>query len=299
MASPESKRIRASFARPASGPETSVEEERAAWEAAVEAINRQLTVKVTAVDIDGIPGEWIADDKTPFDRALLFFHGGGFYAGSPRTHRDLAARIYRASDVPVLLVDYRLAPEHPAPAAVDDAVTAYHWLQGNGITADRIVVGGDSAGGGLALALLNRIARSGGKQPAAAVFLSAWLDLTHSGATMATNAAIDPLTTYQDLQKAASLYACNLGVDHADVSPLFCDPTGFPPLLFHVGGLEVLLSDSTRLADRARSAGVPVELKVWDDLWHVFQAWAAELPEGRASIAEIGSFVATTIRTAL
>jgi monoterpene epsilon-lactone hydrolase len=295
MASPESKRLLESFASDESGRETSVEEERAAWEAAVEKINRQLTVNVTAVDIDGIPGEWIADEVPPFDRAHLFFHGGGYNAGSPRTHRDLAARLFRSSGVPVLLIDYRLAPEHPAPAAVDDAVTALHWLQRQGVPADRLVVGGDSAGGGLALALLNRIARSGGKQPAAAVFLSPWLDLTLSGSTMTTHATTDPLTSYHDLRKAANLYATTLSADHEDVSPLFCDPTGFPPLLIHVGGLEVLLSDSTRLAERAQTADVPVELKIWNDLWHVFQVWAAELPEGQASIGEIGAFIARSV----
>jgi acetyl esterase/lipase len=298
MASPESKRILESFRTHNPGPELSVAESRAAWEASVEETNRHLTVQVTPVEMDGVLGEWISGNADAKDRALLFFHGGGYNSGSPRTHRDIAARLFFASEVPVLLVDYRLAPEHLAPAAVDDAVIAYNWLHRQKIPANRIVVGGDSAGGGLTLALLSRIATSGGKQPAAAVFLSPWLDLTQSGPTMVTNALIDPLTTYQDLRAAANLYLGTLDATDFDVSPLFDDPTGYPPVLIHVGGLEVLLSDSTRFAERARAAGVSVELKVWDDLWHVFQGWAADVPEAQESIEEIGAFVATSLKSA-
>jgi epsilon-lactone hydrolase len=295
MASEESKRILEGLKIQEADSEITVEEGRANWEAAVEATNRELPVQVAPVDMNGVPGEWISDENVPRDCALLYFHGGGYNAGSPRTHRELAARLLQASRIPVLLADYRLAPEHSAPAAVDDAVTAYRWTQRNGIPASRIVVGGDSAGGGLALALLNRLSRSNKEQPAAAVFLSPWLDLTLSGATMTTNAELDPLTTYKDLQRAADLYTARLDAAHLDVSPLFSDPRGFPPLLIHVGGREVLLSDSTRLAKRADDAGVPVELKVWEDLWHVFQGWAADLPEARDSLAEIGAFIAQSV----
>jgi acetyl esterase/lipase len=291
MASPESQRIRATFVTNQEPSATPLEAQRLEWEAAVEATNLQLNALITTADLGGVYGEWISVGESDQTSVLLFLHGGGYNAGSCKTHRALAAHVARAAQARVLLIDYRLAPEHPCPAAIEDAIHAYRWLLQHGVTPQQIAIGGDSAGGGLALAALIAIRDSGTAMPAAAFLLSPWLDLALRGEAMHTRAQIDPLTSRNDLHAAAMLYLGDLAPDDPRASPLYADLHQLPALLIHVGDHEVLRSDATRLADKAQAAGVPVQLEVWDDMWHVWHAWADELPEARAAIAQIGAFL--------
>lgn len=296
MASPESQRIRATFVSNQAPIAAPLEVQRQEWEAAVAATNLQLDALITPADLEGVYGEWVTARDSDQAGVLLFLHGGGYNAGSCKTHRAMAARLARAAHVRVLLIDYRLAPEHPCPAAIEDATNAYRWLLRQGITPQQIAIGGDSAGGGLALATLIALRDSGTKGPAAAFLLSPWLDLALRGESMQTRAELDPLTSYNDLREAARLYLGNLEPDDPRASPLYADLHQLPALLIHVGDHEVLRSDATRLSEKAAAAGVPVQLVIRDDMWHVWHAWADELPEARAAITQIGAFLRRCLR---
>ena len=242
-----------------------------------------------------IPAEWVSRRGHDEGRTILYLHGGAYVIGSPRTHRDLVLRIARASRARALVIDYRLAPEHPHPAALEDALEAYRRLLKSGIDPARLAVMGDSAGGGLTLALLLALRDAGDPLPACAVGLSPWTDLTASGPSMKTHRRKDPLLDPDSIRYYAGLYAPEGDLGRPYVSPLFGDFSGLPPLLIHVGGAEVLLDDSTRLVVKARAAGVKVEFKVWPGMIHVFQALAFILPGARQAIREIGAFVSRHI----
>jgi acetyl esterase/lipase len=222
---------------------------------------------------------------------LLFLHGGGYNSGSRKTHRALAAQLARAARVRVLQIDYRLAPEHACPAAIEDATQAYRWLLQQGMAPRQIAIGGDSAGGGLALATLIEIRDCGLDWPAAGFMISPWFDMALSGESIRTRAQIDPLSSYEGLYAAAQLYLGGRQPGDPQASPLYADLHDLPPLLIQVGDHEVLRSDATRLAEKAEKAGVHVQLEIWDEMWHVWHAWAEELPEGRQAIDRIGAFV--------
>ena len=238
---------------------------------------------------DGLPACHIGVPDNRTDRGVLYFHGGGYLLGSLNTHAELMGRIARACRAPVLGIEYRLAPEHPHPAAVDDAVASYDRLLESGISADRIVIAGDSAGGGLTLACLLALKQQGKPQPAGAVLLSPWTDLTGSGDSVSTRADVDPMISAKGLKQTAELYHGT--TDPADplVSPLFGDLRGLPPMLIQVGDFEILLDDSTRLAERANAQGVDVDLEIYDDAFHVFQNLPG-LPESADALASIGRF---------
>ncbi len=224
-------------------------------------------------------------------RVILYLHGGGYVMGSINTHRELGQRLSRAAAARVLLIDYRLAPEHPHPAAVEDATRAYRWLLSRGVSPSRLVVAGDSAGGGLTVATLLAARDSGLPLPAAGVCLSPWVDLEGVGESMTTKAAADPLVQRDGLRRMGALYLNGQDPRTPLASPLYADLSGLPPLLIQVGTAEALLDDSTRLAERAREAGVEVDLEPWDDMIHVWQAFAAVLPEGQQAIERIGQFI--------
>jgi len=248
-------------------------------------------VACTPVDAGGVPAEWVAASVARGDRAVLYLHGGGYCVGSINTHRHLAGDVSRAAGARVLLIDYRLAPEHPFPAAVDDAVRAYRFLLDAGISPRHGAIAGDSAGGGLTVAALLALRDADVPLPAAGVCLSPWLDLTQSGASMDGKAAVDPMVQRDRLQRLADAYLAGADPKTPLASPLFANLTGLPPLLIQVGTAETLLDDSTRLAERARAAGVPVTLEAWDDMIHVWQAFASLLPEGGQAIERIGAFL--------
>jgi acetyl esterase/lipase len=268
-----------------------LEQSRREWEAGSRLTVLPKAARFSPVVAGGIKSEWMEMPPVNRDRAFLLLHGGGYNAGSPRTHRKLAALLSRAAYSRVLTPDYRLAPEHPFPAAVKDALKAYGWLLEQGFAADNIVVGGDSAGGGLALSMLLALREAGAAMPRAAVLLSAWTDLTVSSPSYERHRKLDPSITRKGLREAGLWYAGDRDPADPMISPLFADPTGLPPLLLHAGGDEVMLDDSRLFAERARAAGVEVTYKVYDGMWHVHHDGAPEVPESVAALNDIAAFI--------
>ena len=265
-------------------------EQRAQFETMAEVFTLPADASVEAVDAGGVPAEQVTVAGADGTRTILYLHGGGYCIGSPRTHREFAARLARAADATVVLIDYRLAPEHPFPAAAEDATAAYRWLLGRGQAPARLVVAGDSAGGGLTVATLVSLRDQGVVLPAAAVCLSPWVDLEGSGESMTTKAGADPLIDREGLDQMAAHYLGGADARTPLASPLYADLAGLPPVLIQVGTAEVLLDDAVRLADRARQARVDVTLEPFEDLMHVFQIFPA-LPEAREAVDRIGAFV--------
>jgi monoterpene epsilon-lactone hydrolase len=247
--------------------------------------------KIQALQIGKIAAEWISVGDTPEDCVILYLHGGDYCIGSLNTHRELAARISKASKIKTLLIDYRLAPEHPYPAAIEDVVIAYQWLLKNGFSSNNIVIAGDSAGGGLVIAALVKLRDLGESLPAAAICLSAWTDLQSTGESMKTHFQKDPFLTPEWLKFMAKHYAANSDFKTPLISPIYAGLALLPPLLIQVGSDEILLSDSIRLADRAREAGLDTTLKVWNNMWHVWHFFAGKMPEANRALNHIGSFI--------
>jgi len=247
--------------------------------------------KTTATDAGGVPADRVAVPSSRPDRHVLYLHGGGYVTGWPGLCRDLTWRIAAQCRATVLAVDYRLAPEHPFPAALEDAVAAYRSLLAAGAGPNTIAVVGDSAGGGLALALMLRLREEGVPLPAAAVVVSPWTDLALTGASLRLNAAVDPLLPPELAPRLVALYLGGADPRDPRVSPLYGDPAGLPPTLILAGGDDVLRDDAVRMADRMRAAGCHVEIEVWPRMWHVWYMCASVMPEARAAIARLARFV--------
>ena len=249
-------------------------------------------IKIEPADIGGVPAEWSLAPGSDRSRVLMFFHGGGYCSGSIVSHRRLVTEAGRAAGMRTLAVGYRLAPEHPFPAAIDDAQTAWRHLIALGIAPGHIAVGGDSAGGGLTLALALLLRDAGQALPGCLWLLSPWTDLTMSGETLASKDAVDPLIHKPYLEELAGAYLPPR-LDHRDprVSPLFADLRGLPPTLIQVGSSETLLADSTRFAAAAGAADVPVTLEIWPHMIHAWPMWNAHLEPGRRAIASAGAFI--------
>jgi uncharacterized repeat protein (TIGR03833 family) len=295
MPSAESKRIRTTLIKDEGSSEVPIEVQRRQWEESVAAVELPPGTVIEATSIAGVPGEWITRSEAARDHALLFLHGGGFTTGSCRTHRELAARLCSTTGWPILLVDYRLAPEDPFPAGLEDVVQVYRGLLTQGFPSDHLIIGGDSAGGGLALSSVLLLRDRGEPLPAAIVLLSPWLDLSLSGPTIESRAAIDPLVSRSALLACVRDYIGQHDPRDPLISPVFAQLHGLPPLLIQVGDHEVLLSDSTRLTEQAQAAGVDVTLEVWSEMWHVWHGWTATLPEGQAALERIGEYVRQTL----
>ncbi len=268
-----------------------LEVSRREWEADSRLLVLPRGARFQAVTTGGIKSEWMEMPLVRRERVFLLLHGGGYNAGSPRTHRKMAALLSRASHGRVLTPEYRLAPEHAFPAAVKDSLKAYGWLLEQGISEDNILVGGDSAGGGLALSLLLALREAGARMPRAAVLLSPWTDLTVSSPSYEKLRKLDPIITREGLREAGLWYAGKRDPADPMASPLFADLTGLPPLLVHAGGDEAMLDDSRILADRARAAGVPVTFKVYDGMWHVHHHGAPDVPESMAALNDVAAFI--------
>jgi acetyl esterase/lipase len=249
-------------------------------------------VKLELVDLDGVPGEWSIAPGIDATRVLMFFHGGGYCSGSILSHRRMVTEAGRAAGTRTLAVGYRLAPEHPFPAALDDALTAWRCLRNQGVAAGLIALGGDSAGGGLTVALINRLRDAGEELPGCAWLVSPWTDLTMSGETLATKDALDPIMHKGYLGELADAYL-PAETDRKDpqVSPLYADLQGLPPMLIQVGSAETLLADATRFAAAAGAADVPVTLEIWPHMIHAWHLWNAHLEPGRRALASAGSFI--------
>ncbi len=248
-------------------------------------------VKFEAVSANGVTAEWAIAPGARDDRALVYVHGGGYTMGSLATHRALCARLSRLARMRVLNVAYRLAPEHPHPAAVEDAVAALRWVYAQGFAPSRVAIGGDSAGGGLTLATLLSLRDANLPLPAAGVCISPWTDLSASGESIRSKASVDPMVTEGPLRAMAAAYLGGKDARTPLASPLFANLRGLPPLLVQVGDAEMLLDDSTRLASRARDAGVDVTLEVWEEMFHVWHAFAEILPEATRACERIAAWL--------
>jgi len=249
-------------------------------------------VKLIPVNAGGVAGEWSSVPGSDASRVLLYFHGGGYCSGSIRSHRRMVSEAGRAANVRTLAIAYRLAPEHPYPAALDDAHSAWQFLRQVGIAAAHIAIGGDSAGGGLTAALIDRLKAAGEKLPGCAWLVSPWVDLTMSGSTITSKDTVDPLIHKTYLEELAGAYV-PAAIDRADptVSPLFGDLRGFPPCLIQVGSAETLLADATRLAAAAGAADVSVKLEIWPRMIHAWHLWNAHLEAGRRALESAGEFI--------
>jgi acetyl esterase/lipase len=269
----------------------SIEAVRAGFEQMGETFPVPADVKREPVTAGGIKAEWVSAPEAAADRAVLYLHGGGYVIGSINTHRALAASVSRAAKARVLLIDYRLAPEHPHPAAVEDAVAAYRFLLQHGFSPKRIALAGDSAGGGLVVATLVALRDAGEKLPATGVCLSPWIDLECLGDSMKTKAEVDPMVQKEGVLQLAALYLGGKSPRTPLAAPLYADLSGLPPLLIQVGTAETLLDDASRLAERARKAGVNVTYDPWEGMIHVWQLFAPMLDEGKQAIEKFGAFI--------
>ncbi len=269
----------------------SVADMRAGFEQMGNTMPVAADVKCEPVKASTVPAEWVTAPGVDASRVVLYLHGGGYVIGSINTHRAMTGMISRAAASRVLLIDYRLAPEHPFPAAVEDSVAAYKWLVAQGVAPAKIVVAGDSAGGGLTVSTLVAIRDQNLKLPAAGVCLSPWIDLEGIGESMTTKAAEDPMVQKDVLTGMAKHYLAGKDPRTPLAAPLYADLAGLPPLLIQVGTSETLLDDSTRLAERARKAGVKVTYEPYEKMIHVFQIFAPMLDEGKEAIEKIGAFV--------
>ena len=249
-------------------------------------------VKLASVDVSGLPGEWSIAPGSDASRVLLFFHGGGYCSGSIMSHRRMVTEAGRAARARTLAVAYRLAPEHPFPAAYEDALKAWRFLRKGDVPASRIAIGGDSAGAGLAVALIAQLRDAREELPACAWLVSPWTDLTLSGSTLTTKDAVDPIIHKAYLNELVDAYL-PAGMERNDprVSPLFADLKEFPPMLIQVGSAETLLDDATRFARIAGAADVAVTLEIWPHMIHAWPLWNAQLEPGRRALASVGAFV--------
>ena len=249
------------------------------------------SIQVEQVNIDGTHAELLNFSDTNPQKIILFLHGGGYVTGSALTHRMMCALLAKATGAKVLVPDYRLAPEHPFPAALEDTLKVYRWLLAQGYSSANIIIAGDSAGGGLSVAATLALRDAGASLPAAVVCLSPWADLTLKGQSHLTKAKSEAVLRTEVLREWASCYTDESNLNNPLVSPVYADFHGFPPLLIEVGSEEILLDDARMLADKANADGVDVTLNIWDGMWHVWQALGDVIPENKKAFEEIGQFV--------
>jgi acetyl esterase/lipase len=251
---------------------------------------RRNYTQMTPVDADGVPGMLATVAQSRAERCVLYFHGGGYSIGTAALYRDFLWRIAAAARAQVLYFDYRLAPEQPFPAALDDAVAAYRWLVGR-FDRRHVAFAGDSAGGGLLFAALLRLRDEGVELPSAAAALSPWTDLALTGASMQSNAVADPMLDPDNLPELVRNYCAGADPRNPYISPVYGDPAGLPPALIQVGSDEILRDDAVRMAARMRAAGCEAEVEIWQQMPHVWHLYARLVPEGRRAIARIGEFL--------
>jgi len=271
------------------GDDVPIEERRAVLER-LDTIPRPRKVKYVDTVVGGVPAIVATPIEVPPVRHILYIHGGAYVVGSPRSHIAMCARLAKRSAATVTVIDYRLAPEHVFPAAIDDCVAAYRAIIAD-VDPAAVTIAGDSAGGGATLSTLGALKAAGEPMPGAVYVLSPWTDLTASGESVVTRAPFDPMFDGSGLPEAAATYAGDTPLDDPGVSPLFADPTGYPPTLIQTGMDEILLSDSTRLAERYEAAGVDVRLDLRDGLWHVYPMLAGYMPEATEALVRAAVFI--------
>ena len=291
MASPEYHRIRDIIASRLvrSDRPINVAKFRANQDATARALPNQVAGSM--VDAAGVPAEMQKPDGATDENLIVYFHGGGYVGGSIASHRNLTGHLALHSRCRVLSVEYRLAPEHPHPAAVEDAVTSYKWAVAQGYEPGKIALAGDSAGGGLTAACLLSLRDQDIQPPAAAMMISPWLDMGFTGKSMVANEGHDSSISAMGMPRIRELFLGDAPINDPLASPLDADLEGLPPLLIQVGGEEVLLSDSQRFAEKATDAGVHVELRVWPEMFHVWHACAGLFQEAADAIDEMVEFV--------
>jgi acetyl esterase/lipase len=277
--------------RPVAETGATLPEMRAGYEQFVSMVPMAADITCEKVNAGGVSAEWVCAPGASTGRAVLYVHGGGYVIGSLNTHRELCGGISRASGARVLALDYRLAPEHPFPAALEDAVAGYQWLLAQGIAPGAIAISGDSAGGGLTLATLVALRDRGLPLPGCAAVLSPWTDLAISGQSVTSRAAIDPMVQREAITFMADAYLGGQDARTPLASPLYAGLKGLPPLLIQVGTSETLFDDAVRFDAAARSAGVDVTFEAWNEMVHVFQSFGALLPEALEATERIGAFV--------
>jgi monoterpene epsilon-lactone hydrolase len=292
MPSPELEKLVASLRAVGFSGEKTLEQLRADWEKFAESFPPAPDISFEPLSAGGVSSEWVTAPNSATDRVMLFCHGGGYTIGTLASYRNFTGNLARAAHARLLATGYRLAPEHPFPAALDDAVASYRWLIEQGIPPQRIVVAGDSAGGGLALATVIALRDRGDPLPAAIVAICASTDLAKEGASVKERAHLDPVVNYKSSMAHALRYVGNEdNLKNPLASPLYAELHGLPPILILVGTHESLFDDSTRFAAKAEAAGVEVELDIWESMIHVWPLFADILPEGRAAIEKIGDYV--------
>ena len=254
-------------------------------------VSKNITIE--KINMEGIQAEWLIPfpSSAHSEKVILYLHGGGYVTGSIEDHRMMCGLLANATGVKVLIPEYRLAPEHPFPAALDDALKVYQWLLDQGYSSTNMIIAGDSAGGGLSIATVLALKEKSGSLPAAVVCLSPWADLALTGQSHTTKARAEAILRKETLHEWALCYTDESNLTNPLVSPVYGDFHGFPPLLIQVGSEEILLDDSILLAEKAKSAGVDVTLKIWDGMWHVWQALGDLIPENKKTFEEIGQFV--------
>jgi acetyl esterase/lipase len=289
--SPQLDRVINMIRARATAPRKTIEEDRVSYETMLSGMTLDDDIATERVGAGGVPAEWIWAPGVNKGSVMLYLHGGGYVVGSMRTHRVMLAHLSRASGFSVLGLEYRLAPEHPFPAPVEDTLAAYRWLLGRGYDPRKIVLGGDSAGGGLVVAAMVAMRYVGEPLPAAGVCISPWVDMEATGRSFVTNATSDPSVAKDRILRIASLYLAGKSPQAPLASPIHADLRGLPPLLVQVGSIETLLEDANALTQRAQAAGVLAEWEVWEDMPHVWHHFAPILPEAQQAIARIGEFV--------
>jgi monoterpene epsilon-lactone hydrolase len=271
---------------------TTIEQQREGMDNAGRYFRIPKDVQFTPIDVDGLEGEWLSTAITPQNRVILYLHGGSFRTGSIKSHRFIVAPIVKEANTRALMINYRLAPEYPFPAGVQDCHKAYRWLLNHGYQAHQIVIMGDSAGGGLTISTLLAARDAGDPLPAGAVGMSPALDAMLDGESITTRQHRDFVLHADHLRKILPVYWGTADRKDPLLSPVYADLHGLPPILIHVGSDEILLSDATTFAERAAAADVNVTLKIWPEMWHVFQLfYAAGMPEARQAVCEIGAWI--------
>ena len=291
MASPELARIIEKLKNRPDYRTATMQQMRQGLDALTAAYPPEEGVACDTVDAGGVKAAWITPPGVDRGRVIYYLHGGAYVRGSIASHGGMVSRIAQSAGARALLLEYRLGPEHPFPAAVDDALTGYRWLLKQGVDPARMAIVGDSSGGGLTLAALVALRDAGDPLPATAVCLSPWVDLEATGDSMQSKADVDPFIEKEYLLTMARHYLGDADPRSPLAAPLYADLQGLPPLFIQVGTAEVLLDDSTRIAERARAAGVQVTLEPWEGMIHGWHLFAPELPEGQAAIDRIGAYL--------
>ena len=272
-----------------------IEEQRTRQEKMSKYAKLPADIQCQPINVEGISAEWINAPDADLG-VILYLHGGAYALGSINVHREFIARLALATKMRCLAINYRLAPEHPFPAALEDATAAYHWLLTQGVDPSQIIIAGDSAGGGLALVTMVTLRDAGEQLPAGAVCISPWTDLSLTGASIERKSKLDPILNPISLDMYAKYYAGEYELTSPLISPLYADLHELPPLLIQVGADEILVDDAIRLAEKARDASVDVTLEIWDEMFHIFQL-IPFLPETKKAIGSIAEFVSQNLIT--